>query len=78
MEKENLLCARVHGIFFLHFLTNRSSGYYSTESLTVQKPPWGNPKSNLRSFPIGTVPAAEKRATGLTGGEIAPVKWSMT
>jgi hypothetical protein len=38
------------------------------------KTPWGKSKSNSRSYPIGTVPAAEKRAAGLTGGEIAPVR----
>jgi hypothetical protein len=37
--------------FIPAFLTNRSSGYYFTESLTMQKTSWGNPKSNPWSFP---------------------------
>jgi hypothetical protein len=33
------------------FITDRSSGYYSHESLTTQKTPWGSAKSNPWSFP---------------------------
>jgi hypothetical protein len=55
MEKEKPLCTRKNhfalGKLFSAFLTNGPSGYFSTESLTMQKTPWGNPKSNSRSFP---------------------------
>jgi hypothetical protein len=41
MEKENLLCARVPGIFFPRLL----------QTGPRQKTPWGKSKSNLRSYP---------------------------
>jgi hypothetical protein len=38
------------------------------------KTPWVNLNLTRGPTPIGTVPTAEKRAAGLTGGEIAPVR----
>jgi hypothetical protein len=63
---------------FYDLFADQSLGYYSHGSLTLQKTPrvlqilTRGPSSNL------TVTAAEERAEGLTGGEIAPVKWSRT
>jgi hypothetical protein len=50
--------------FLPAFLTNRPSGYYFTNSLTMQKTPWGNHKSNLRFFPYGN----STRGRGKGGG----------
>jgi hypothetical protein len=32
-------------------ITNRSSVYYTSGSMTLQKTPWGSAKSNPQSFP---------------------------
>jgi hypothetical protein len=59
------------------FITDRSSGYHSHESMTTQKPPRFLLNPTRNPSPNGTVTATEeKRAEGLTGGDIAPVKWS--
>jgi hypothetical protein len=59
------------------FITDRSSGYYSHESLTTQKTPGVLLNRTRGPSPNEIVTAVEERAEGLTGGEIAPVKWSM-
>jgi hypothetical protein len=51
MEKENLLCARVPGIFFLRLLQTVLGLLFHRVSDNAETPPWGNPKSNPRSFP---------------------------
>jgi hypothetical protein len=40
----------------------------------MQKTPWVNLNLTRGRSLIGTVPAAEKRAAGLTGGDLAPVR----
>jgi hypothetical protein len=68
MEKENLLCARVPGIFFLRLLQVGPRATIQPSLLQCRKPPSVN--LNLTRGPnlIGTVPTAEKRVVGLTGG----------
>jgi hypothetical protein len=59
---------------FLCALTDGSSGYYSSESLTLRKTP------KLVNYPTrapnltGIVTTAEERAAGLTGSDLAPAK----
>jgi hypothetical protein len=74
MEKENLLCARVPGKIFLHLLQTGPRATIQPSLRQCRKPPGVN--LNLTRSPnlIGTVPTAEKRAAGLTGGDLAPVR----
>jgi hypothetical protein len=74
MEKENLLCARVPGIFFPRLLQTGPRATIPLSLWQCRKPPGVNLNLTRGSTPFGTVPAAEKRATWLTGGEIAPVR----
>jgi hypothetical protein len=74
MEKENLLCTRVPGIFFMRLLQTGPRATIPPSLWQCGKPPGVNLNLTCGPTLIGIVPSAEKRVVGLTDGEIAPVR----